>query len=86
MTRAQILADYRVSESGRIESPGKFEGEMLYVPFFWDAFLNGMADRDGGTVIGFDITPEDRQMFPELGKRKRTVRIYQRDDGFVCEC
>jgi hypothetical protein len=84
MTRQEIEREYQV-ENGVIRSPGKFEGESVYVPYFWEAFLNGMADRDDGRVIGFDLTADDKAMFPEL-KGKRTVRIYQRDDGFVCEC
>lgn len=86
MTRDDITREYTVDAHGIIRNPGKFEGEALYVPYFWDAYLAGMADRDNGTVIGFDITAEDRAMFPELPKRKRTVRLYQRSDGFVCEC
>ena len=27
---------------------------------------------------------EDKQQFPEL-KGRRTIKLYQRDDGFVCE-
>ena len=69
---------------GRITSPGKVEGERVYVPYFWEAYLNGCADRDDGKVLGFDITAEDRQAFPELG-RKRTVRLIQDDQGFVRE-
>lgn len=84
MTRHDVEVRYEV-ENGRIVTPGKFEGEMLYVPYFWDAFMHGFADRDDGTVVGFDITPEDREEFPEIPKRKRTIRLMERDDGFVCE-
>ena len=84
MTRQEIERQYKVA-NGVIRSPGQFEGEMIYVPHYWDIFMNGFADRDNGTIIGFDITPEDRNEFPELGKRRRTVKLYQRDDGFVCE-
>lgn len=84
MTRDEVLKQYKVSEQGVITTPGKFEGEMVYVPHFWDVFLDGGADRDDGKVIGFDVTPEDRKEFPEL-KGRRTVKLYQRDDGFVCE-
>lgn len=83
MTRQEIESQYRIV-NGFIRNPGKFEGERIYVPYFWDAFLNGMADRDNGKVIGFDVTAEDKAMFPEL-KRRHTVKLYQRDDGFVCE-
>lgn len=85
MNRQEILANYTVDKRGIILSPGKFEGEMLYVPFFWNAFLEGFADRDNGKVIGFDITADDRAMFPELSKRKRTIRLIEREDGFVVE-
>ena len=84
MTREEILEDHDVNELGIIVGPGKFEGEMLYVPHFWDIYLDGWADRDDGVVLGFDVQPEDKEQFPEL-KRRRTVKLYQRDDGFVCE-
>jgi hypothetical protein len=84
MTREQIEKDY-VVEKGRIKSPGMFEGEAVYVPYFWEAFLDGCADRDDGNVLGFYIMAEDKVMFPEL-KRRRMVKLYQRSDGFVCEC
>lgn len=83
MTRAQIEHDYQI-ENGRITSPGKFEGEMLYVPYFWDAYLNGFSDKDDGRIILFRITAQDRKEFPELGNR-RTVKLYETDNGFVCE-
>lgn len=82
--RLQILKDYRVSARGCISSPGKFEGEMLYVPYFWNLGLEGGADRDDGKVFGFDISPEEKFAFPEL-RGRRTVKLYERDDGFVCE-
>jgi hypothetical protein len=84
MTRAQIELDYTVDDHGRINSPGKFEGEMVYMPYFWDAYLDGFADDDDGETLSFNITPEDREQFPELGCR-RTLQLYVRDDGFVCE-
>jgi hypothetical protein len=82
--RTAILKHYDVDVNGRIRSPGKFEGEMLYVPYFWDVGLDGFADTDNGTVWGFKVTKEDKLMFPEL-KRKRSVRLAERDDGFVVE-
>jgi hypothetical protein len=84
MTRRDILDQYKVDDRGIIRSPGKFEGEMLYVPYFWDAFLNGCADRDDGKVLGFDVTADDKKEFPEL-KRRRTVKIVEDLNGFVVE-
>jgi hypothetical protein len=76
-------ATYSV-ENGRIRNPGKFEGERTYVPYFWEAFLDGMADRDDGKILGFDVTTEDKVQFPAL-KKRRTVRLMETDTGFVVE-
>ena len=70
---------------GRITDPGKFEGERPYVPFYWDAYLNGGADSDDGTVLRFKVTREDRQLFPGLLNRRRVVSLIETDQGFVCE-
>jgi hypothetical protein len=83
MTREEIERDYNVVD-GRICSPGKFEGEMVYAPFYYQAMLEGMADHDDGPEYGFDVSPEDRREFPELGDREK-ISFYERDDGFVCE-
>ena len=87
MTREETLKDYKV-ENGIITSPGKFEGERVYVLHYWDLFLNGMADEDDGEVLGFMVTLEDAYHYPELredGYRPfDTIRLFQRDDGFVC--
>ena len=82
---ANLLKHYDINEKGMIISPGKFQGEMIYVPYYWEAFLSGWADRDDGKVLGFDITPEDRAIFGLMLKGRRTVRLYERDDGFVAE-
>lgn len=68
-----------------VSRPGKFEGERPYVPFYWDILLDGGADEEDGDVAIFRVTDEDRATFPELAGRE-TVRIYERSDGFVCEC
>ena len=84
MTRKDIESQYSVDHNGIIQNPGQFEGEMRYIPYFWDEYLNGCVDSDDGKFIGFKITKEDIAEFPEL-KGRRTVKLYQRDDGFVCE-
>lgn len=86
MTREDILSEYNVDENGTIKDLGKFEGEALYVPYFWDAYLNGCADSDNGRILTFRITREDREQFPEIPARKRTIRLMESDFGFVCEC
>jgi len=41
-----------------------------------------MADRDDGKRLGFQVTAEDRAIFPEL-KGKRWVWLVEDDQGFV---
>lgn len=89
MTREEILKDYKV-KNGTIRSPGKFEGERVYVPYFWDCAMNGCADEDDGDILTFIITQEDLDEFPELVEDKYAVgeNLYLRvrDDGFVIQC
>lgn len=68
-----------------VKGPGKFEGEARYVPYYWDVFLQGYADGDDGQTLTFDVTDKDVERFPELSGRKQ-VQIFERSDGFVCEC
>ena len=82
-TQKQIKMD-RDYYTDIVSHPGKFESCCAYVPYFWDVYMDGMADRDDGKILGFDIMSEDKEMFPEL-KRRRTVNLYETDDGFICE-
>lgn len=84
MTREDIEIAFKVS-NGRITSPGKFEGEAVYVPYFWHIFLDGGADESLGGKLIFHVTEGDRKMFPELGAKRKRVALYERDDGFVCQ-
>ncbi len=68
-----------------VSSPGKFEGEQPWIPYFWDAFLNGCADDDTDGVLSFEVSSEDVALFPELDGGK-VVCIREREDGFVVEC
>jgi len=51
-------------EDGIIKNPGKFEGETLATPYFYDAFLNGeenpikISDEDR-VILGDDIDESD---------------------------
>jgi hypothetical protein len=76
----QLAAESRAA----CKRPGKFEGCAPYVSYFWAIGLEGCADRDDGETYGFDVTNEDRALFPEL-KGRRTVRLMERGDGFVVE-
>lgn len=72
MTRDEILQAYQV-ENGVIVSPGKFEGETVYAPYFYEATMDGCAEElsfqeDGGGeyVALVSIHDEDREAFPEI--------------------
>lgn len=82
--RQRLEAEYDVRD-GVIFSPGKFEQTGIYLPYFWESFLDGMADWDNGSRLGFRITPEERVVFPEL-KGRRTIWLRETDQGFVVEC
>jgi len=67
-----------------VRGPGKFEGEARYVPYLYNASLE-FGDVPGARgVISVEVTQEDKALFPELRRRKR-VRLYERDDGLVEE-
>jgi hypothetical protein len=74
----QSRSDYEAE----VRRPGKFEGEAPWVPYFWDALLDGMADEDDGEVAWFTVTDEDRELFPELAGVER-VGICEDGSGLV---
>jgi len=76
MTRAEILAQYEIKD-GIIVSPGKFEGEPLYAPYFYSIWLDGGADS-----ASLAILPEDRKAFPEIPARRRKFWLSEDAQGF----
>ena len=80
------------NDGERITQPGKFEGEPVFVPYFWDLGLSGFSDSDDGKTYGFRFSfskPEDKALLKEwptlkrwLG-RKRSFKLYEDDHGFV---
>lgn len=74
--------------AGRITSPGKFEGEEDYAPYFYEQMLDGMVDEEFDTVDGvvdvFRVTPDDRREFPQLRGRDK-VAFLNTDQGFYTE-
>jgi hypothetical protein len=78
-----LAQDYDVID-GRICSPGKFQGEARYMPHFYGVYLDGFADEQRGGILSVEVSAEDKLLYPELRRRKR-VRWYERDDGFICQ-
>ena len=90
--REAVLDAYDVDGNGRIVSPGKFEGEPIFAPHFWNVALAGFADSDDGSVFTFKFgrkesaTVDDFAVWPELKTwlgRSRTLRMREDDQGFV---
>ena len=77
MTRADVLEMYQVQDA-RITSPGKFEGEPIWVPAFWPD-----ADQaDDGTCYVI-LMAEDHEAWPELMPETYAVVLWEDDQGFV---
>jgi hypothetical protein len=83
MTREEIKSTFEV-KGGRIVSPGRFESEPLYTPYFYDLFLHGLYDEEtmGGNRIVFTITDQDRMEWPEL-KSTTKVILWFTVEGFI---
>lgn len=89
MKRKEIEETYQIGDGGRfsapvITSPGKFEGEPIYVPYFWDEYLEFGADEDQHNILVFIVNEEDRDQFPELKVGDR-IGLIQDDQGFIHE-
>lgn len=92
MTRQDILNQY-VVVNGIIKSPGKFEEEPIYAPYFWELSQDGggedfaEVDEEGNEFLqtSFIVEPGDVDEFPEL-EGIEEVLIWDDDQGFVyCE-
>lgn len=84
-SRQEIERDYKI-ENGIIQNPGKFEGEMIYVPYFWDTSLEGGPDDvrfDGDVQVDiFYPGDADLEQFPEL-QGVKSLEVWEDDQGFV---
>lgn len=94
LTSEQISAKRNASlhgfdhANGFITSPGKFEREPLFVPYYWAVALEGFADEDTGSEYRFKFKAgdEDFEIWPELKTwlgRKRTLILRESEQGFV---
>jgi hypothetical protein len=74
--------NYERNDKGIITSPGKFEGEMYYVPYYYDLANEGGGDLDLGNIFAFKLGEEDWVKFPEL-KGMTVLMVEELDNGFV---
>lgn len=61
----EIKEKYRVDEEGIIRKSGKYEGEMYYVPFFWE---QRPPDEVNETEKVFKLSRKEQLSFLELGE------------------
>lgn len=85
--REIIKSQYEVGIDGVIKSPGKFEGEMIYAPYFYDLWNSGCYDdleygSESGESAIFRITRDDLKMFPEIGTAQELI-VWEDSTGFV---
>jgi hypothetical protein len=82
-TREEIESEYNVVD-GIIRSPGKFEGEPVYIVDFWHALVDGCGEEmeDETGVVSFELADEDYTKWPELDGYTH-VRIREDSDGFA---
>lgn len=82
MKRQDVLSEFNVDSHGLIRTLGKFQAEMLYVPHFWEALMDGCPDEDINGIAFFLVTDEDRQEFPELHD-VYAIALEESDQEFV---
>lgn len=85
MTRDEIFDQYEITNLV-IQSPGKFESEAAWAPYFWDVTMDGTCDEitiGDDTVYVVEISNEDRAMWPELDANKTLALLQESDQGFV---
>lgn len=78
--------DYQTNDKGIITSPGKFEGEPLWLAGFYEYMLQGAEDGlEGpeGNISVFLITDEDRALFSHLPADVTELRLWTDDQGFL---
>lgn len=78
-----FLRQFSVDEHGVIQSPGKFEGEPIYVPYYWE------MDGEDDEIIGNDklirifyVGEWEASQFPELST-SNVVYLWEDELGFI---
>lgn len=85
MAKITEFHGYNIDKNGRIKNPGKFGGENAYMPLAYETYLDGFADELGNGKLVVVFPEEAAAVFPKWRKRKQ-VRFYIDEQGFVTEC
>ena len=82
------MQDEYDTDNGLICSPGKYEGEPLYVPYLWEIVLDGGGepvddpDRPDATMDLVGLSDDDKRRFPALTGFDHAL-LWADDNGFV---
>lgn len=80
LNRTDEIYDYCVEITN---GPGKFEGCIPWIPYFWNISLECSAQEEDGYFYS-DIEPIDAIIFPELEKYiGKQVKLWEDESGFV---
>lgn len=74
-TLQKLQQEFTTDKNGIIQNPGKFEGETLATPFYYDIMLNG----EGSTI---EIEPSDHLAF-DIDDKYTFVHVFEDSMGFV---
>ncbi len=66
LVRSAIEKAFFVKD-GKVQAPGKFQGEPVYTPYFYDQWQHWGADCSTIDMAFFHIEDFERVLFPELG-------------------
>lgn len=83
-----IRAQYHHDSIGKIIQPGKFQGQPIFAPYFWNIGLDGLADNDDDLTYTFKFKKgcADFLTWPELQPwlgTRRTLKLQEDSAGFV---
>jgi hypothetical protein len=85
MTRQEIMDSFELDSGLVIRSPGKFEAESAWAPYFWDATdcCDELSYPDGTTIYVVMIDDADRAEWPEIDTNHVAALLEESDSGFV---
>ena len=83
----EFVNSFDYNDAALINSPGKFEGEPQYTPYYWNMVLHGAADETIGPIERwtydiFEVTEDDKDIFPEL-ENVKVISVTSDEFGFV---
>ncbi len=84
MNRELVFTMFQVDETGIIRTLGPFEGQNLYIPYFWYLHISGYREDVQNGIVTFQVRMEDRAQFPELINHD-IVRLMQQENGAIVE-